>query len=67
MAAKVTLTANRALREEMKHHNIVLWRLADEIGMNESTLCRKLRHELEGQDKETIEGAVRRLAMAAAN
>lgn len=67
MGAKVTLTANKALREKMQKHHITLWMIADETGVTDSVICRKLRYELKGQDKEMITGAIERIIAAAAN
>ncbi len=64
MAAKVTLKANSQLREEMQKHHIVLWMLADELKTTESTLCRKLRHELPEDEKRTITDAIARIRTA---
>ncbi len=62
MAAKVTLKANSQLREEMQKHHIVLWMLADELKTTESTLCRKLRHELPEDERVTILNAIGRIS-----
>lgn len=41
-----TLTANKDLRDFMENHNIKVWQLAESIGMSDSNLYTKLRHEL---------------------
>lgn len=65
MAAQVTLKANAQLRKEMQEHNLSLWMIADEMGVTESTLCRRLRHELEETAREEIKAAMNKLTMAA--
>lgn len=47
-----TLTANKDIREMMEQNNIRLWQIADVLGIQDSALCRKLRHELADTEKE---------------
>lgn len=41
-----TLTANKELRNYMDANSIKVWQLAESIGMSDSNLYTKLRHEL---------------------
>ena len=65
MAARVTLKANSQIREEMRKNHIVLWMLADELHTTESSLCRKLRHELPEDERKTITDAITRISAIA--
>ncbi len=39
---------NLRLRNAMKRHAVRQWQLADALGMDVGSLCRKLRHEIAG-------------------
>ena len=65
MAAPILSTANKQLRKEMQDKHIALWKVADKIGVAESTLCRRMRYELEESDKAEIKKAIEELTMAA--
>ncbi|MCM1224845.1 MAG: hypothetical protein NC548_61385 [Lachnospiraceae bacterium] len=42
--------ANEKLRAMMKQEQIFMWQIADKLGLNETTVIKKFRHELtEGQ------------------
>ena len=45
---------NLDIREALKNANMRHWVLADELGIDESTLARWLRHELPKDKKERI-------------
>jgi len=53
---------NTEVRNAAKDSGIRLWQVADEIGMNESVLSRKLRKELPDAEKARLLDAIRRLA-----
>lgn len=55
------LKANRDLRENMKSNGVTLWMLADQIGMSEVGLCKKLRHELSAEESAMICKALDRI------
>ena len=65
MAAPVLSTANKELREKMQINNIALWKVADKIGVAESTLCRHMRYELEETERQEVSKAIDELAKAA--
>ena len=44
--------SNYEIRAEMLKYNIKQWQLAEQLGITEFSLCRKLRHELSKEDKE---------------
>lgn len=53
---------NEEVRNAAKDSGIRLWQVADEIGMNESVLSRKLRKELPDAEKVRLLDAIRSLA-----
>ena len=65
MAAPVLSTANRELREKMQRNRIALWKVADKLGVAESTLCRHTRYELEETERQEVSRAIDELAKAA--
>lgn len=50
--------ANEKLKAQMQSSLCRQWEVADELNMNESTLSRMLRHELNPAMKEKIEAAI---------
>lgn len=50
--ANRSLTANKDIRDLMEQNNIRLWQFADVLGIQDSALCRKLRHELTDSEKD---------------
>ncbi len=46
--------ANSNIRNSLKKHNLKHWKLAQLLGISESTLVRKLRNELSKDEKEQI-------------
>lgn len=46
--------SNSDIRTLLKKHNIKHWKLADLLGVSETTLVRKLRKELSEEEKEKI-------------
>ena len=51
--------SNYEIRAEMLKHNIKQWQLAEQLGITEFSLCRKLRHELSKEDKEKALKAIK--------
>ena len=45
---------NRLIKEALASHNMFQYQLADLLGVNEGTVCRKLRHELPTKEQERI-------------
>ena len=64
MAANVTLTANKSLREEMKRNRITLWMIADVLETTDATICRKLRHELPDDEMKRFKDAMKQIIAA---
>ena len=54
--------ANLDIRAEAVSHGVRLWRLAEELGIADASLSRKLRKELPRDEKEKIFSIIRRLA-----
>ncbi len=46
--------ANTKIRNSLKEHNLKHWKLAQLLGVSESTLVRKLRNELSNEEKAHI-------------
>lgn len=46
--------ANQGIRHTAKQNGIKLWQVADRLGIAETTLCRRLRHELPEKEQEQI-------------
>lgn len=45
---------NQEIRMAAKENGVRLWEIADELGMNDGNLSRKLRHELPADEREQI-------------
>ena len=56
------ITANKKIRDTLQKKGIKHWEVASALGIDESTLCRKLRHELSAADREKILSAIRKLS-----
>lgn len=54
--------ANIDIRRAAAGAGVKLWQIADKLGMVDSTLSRKLRHELPAEEKEKIMDIIRELA-----
>ena len=52
---------NIQIRGDLRAARIPLWRLADELGVSESTVLRRLRHELTPADREAFREAAERI------
>lgn len=50
---------NNDIREAAKTAKVHLWQIADELGITDFTLSRRLRYELEPQEKERFFEAIK--------
>lgn len=53
---------NQDIRRAAAGAGIKLWQIAEFLGMADSSLSRKLRHELPQEEKERVFAAIRSLA-----
>ena len=53
---------NLDIREAAQNNAVMLWEIADKIGMADSSFSRKLRHELPQSEKERIFTAIEEIA-----
>ena len=56
---------NKDIRDYAARRRVRLWEIAMELGINDSSLSRKLRKELTTDEKEKILGIIDRLAKGA--
>lgn len=56
---------NKDIRDYAARRRVRLWEIAMELGINDSSLSRKLRKELTPDEKEKILGIIDRLAKGA--
>lgn len=56
--------ANEIIRSTAKEEGVRQWEIADELGIHESTLVKKLRHELPQDEKDKIIDAIYRIVKA---
>lgn len=54
--------ANLDIRAEAVSHGVRLWRVAEELGIADASLSRKLRKELPQDEKEKIIAIIRQLS-----
>lgn len=54
--------ANLDIRAEAVSHGVRLWRVAEELGIADASLSRKLRKELTQDEKEKILAIIRQLS-----
>lgn len=54
---------NQDLKQMMKVHHVKQWQLADVLGIHETTMCRRLRHELTESEKKYILGKLNELIL----
>ena len=52
------LTSNKDLREKMRKDNVPIWKLADALGISETTTQRMLRRELTGEKLHRVQQAI---------
>ena len=53
---------NQDIREAVAAHGLRLWEIAEELGMNDGNLSRKLRRELPEDEKRHIFSIIENLA-----
>lgn len=53
---------NTDIRKYAKTHGVRLWQIADELGISEITMSRKLRYELSENEKQKILEIINELA-----
>lgn len=53
---------NTDIRKCAKTHGVRLWQIADELGISEITMSRKLRYELSEDEKQKILDIINELA-----
>ena len=58
--------ANKEIREKAKMSGVLLWQIAEKLGISEPTMTRKLRHELSEADKQKILAIIDALSREAA-
>ena len=46
--------ANESLRAELRNKGLMLWELADILGISEASVTRMLRHELTTEERSNI-------------
>ena len=55
-------TYNQDIRSKAKERGVMLWEIAEAIGINDSSFSRKLRRELPDEHKAEIYGIIDRVA-----
>lgn len=53
---------NIEIKNYAKSKKVYMWEIADKIGISENSLCRKLRYELSGEEKELIVSVIDEIA-----
>ena len=54
---------NLEIRKKLKETKVMQWQVADELGVSEMTLVRKLRYELPEAEKQKIFSAIDKIAV----
>ena len=54
--------ANSDIRMEAKKSGVALWMIAEEIGVSEATMTRRMRCELCNTDKQQMQAVIERIA-----
>lgn len=54
--------ANCDIRERARNAGVPLWAIAEEIGVSEATLTRRMRLELRGEEKRQLMTVIGRIA-----
>lgn len=52
---------NKPIKDALEHQGIKQWQLADALGVNETTLCKRLRHELPDEERDRILEIIERM------
>ena len=55
---------NESIREEMQKNGVAQWQVADELGISEGSLSRKMRYELTSEDKRRVLKAIAKVGEA---
>ena len=55
------MKANLDIRNELNNRGFYAWQLAEALGIRESSLSRKLRHELSPDEKDSIFRTIERM------
>lgn len=63
---KMSVSANVEIRDSAKRNGVKLWMVAEAIGMTDSAFSRKLRHELEPDERAKVLAAIEKLSTEAA-
>ncbi len=50
--------ANEMLRAMMKKDRIFMWQVADKLGLNETTVIKRFRHELQPEQRNEVLSAI---------
>ncbi|MBQ7542116.1 MAG: hypothetical protein IJT44_07485 [Clostridia bacterium] len=53
---------NKEIRETARAAGVRLWQIADDMGVSEATLIRKLRHELPEAEKQEVLSVIHRIS-----
>lgn len=53
---------NYDVRAMAKNNGVCLWQIAEELGIADTTLCRRMRRELPTEEKERIFSIIRKLS-----
>lgn len=56
------MKSNMVIRSASKNAGVRLWQIAEALGIQETALSRKLRHELPTEEKNKILGIIEALA-----
>lgn len=59
--------ANQEIRDLLKEANVKQWQIADELGISEGNLSRKMRYEVSEEEKQMILEAIDRVKGSAAD
>lgn len=52
------MKTNESCRRHAKNNGVYLWQVADRLGISESALTKKIRHEFSDKDREAFINAV---------
>lgn len=58
----MTVKANQEIRETAKRNGVPFWQIADKLGINDGNFSRKLRFELNEDEKNRILSIITELA-----
>lgn len=55
--------ANEILRAKMKKDKIFFWEIADKLGLNETTVIKRFRHELKPEQRNEVLSAIEEIKL----